>query len=203
VDTKSEHPGEDLRIIRDLMYRATKDRVLAGWEGISWGVVFLVAGTVTHVSCVTGETFFLAPAIVCTWIGLVSLGILSELLSYAWKTSRAGILLFPPLVRQLILAYLAMTLLGIAFGTVFVHLGEYMYLPGGMILVFGTTIVIHGLLSMSPKALLIRGGLYVATGLLAMGPFLEWSFLVVAFVGGTGSLFWGIWILRLQGEFRD
>ena len=103
---KPEQAIEDLKIIRQVMSRTLPSMVMSGWQGISWGVVSLLGGTLTHHYCVAGTTSFTSPGISLLWILLLIVGGTAETFFYIRKARRNRISLLSPVVKNIMIGFI-------------------------------------------------------------------------------------------------
>jgi hypothetical protein len=171
--------------------------VMSGWQGISWGVVSLLGGTLTHHYCVAGTTSFTSPGISLLWILLLIVGGTAETFFYIRKARRNRIPLLSPVVKNVMIGFTAFIVLGGIFHWIFQHLGRFHYIPGSWMLILGAGSIFIGLFSI--MEIWVLGLVLMSGGVLAVGPFLGASYLMLALFGGIGSILWGIWVNHRLG----
>lgn len=192
-----KHAREDLHYIRQIMSQVSPPLSMSGWMGVGWGVVFFTGGIVTHIAQFVSKASFGSSLLIYFWIVLLLIGSVSEIFFSVRKCLSAGLPVFTKHIGYLYLGFTANILAGFSVQMIFSHLGEYFYIPGAWMLIFGSGSILFGLFA--SKELAILGIIYMAGGVLAVWPFVQGSFLVLALFVGMGTFLWGLWVNRRLG----
>ncbi len=195
---ESEKAREDLKVIRQIMSTVSPPFSVSGWAGVGWGIVLLIGGIITHVFWVKGSGSFQSSVLTSFWICLLIIGSTMETFFYLRKCLLNGLPLFTQNLGYSMLGFSAIMIAGFAFHMIFSHLGQHLYIPGVWMLMIGTGCIFFGLFT--SMEICVMGVLSMVGGLLAVGPFLNGSFLVLALFGGVGMILWGFWVNQRLGE---
>ena len=194
---KPEEAMEDLRVIRQIMSKNISPLAFSGWEVVSWGVMILIGGLITHYYSTPGDPLSLSPGIAVLWIVLLITASILETFFYVRKAIRDHLPLVSPIIIHFYLGFAAIIVAGGAFHLIFHKLGLFLHIPGSWMLIAGAGYIYSGLFVI--MEFWVLGIITMVGGILAVGPFLDYSFLVTALFAGVGWILWGIWINRRRG----
>ncbi len=192
-----KHAQEDLHYIRQIMSQVSPPLSMSGWMGVGWGVVFFVGGGVSHIFQVITNGALSSSFLFYFWIPLLVIGSVTETFFYVRKCLYTGMPIFNRNTNCVYLGSLSSIIAGIAIHLILSKLGGYLYIPGAWMLIIGSCCIISGLFA--SIELCILGLLYMVGGLLAVGPYENSSFLVLAFFGGICTFVWGVWVNHRLG----
>ncbi len=194
---KPEEAMEELRVIRQIMSKNISPLIISGWEVVSWGLMILIGGLITHYYSTPGDPLSLSPRLGILWIFLLLTASILETFFYVRTAHKEGLPLLSPIIVRFYLGFSALIIAGSAFHLIFHQQGLFLHIPGSWMLIAGAGYIYVGLFVI--MEFWILGLITMVGGLLALGPFLDYSFLVTALFAGAGWILWGLWINRRRG----
>ena len=187
---KQEEALEQIRLIREMMQKASQKFLFSPWQWIEWGVLVIVGCLLTHWLQNSGS----ANNIIFLWIAIFIIG--GALESYIWMVAarRRGIEPFNTYILRLWgVAFTIMTM-AIILTFVFIDLHQTLYIPGLWLMTMGVVMVSFFIMA-ERKDLFLFGVTQIVGGVLAVSFLLEHSLLVGAVFFGIGALIHGIYSL--------
>jgi hypothetical protein len=181
---------DNLRYIRGMMERAATFTAVSGWGEVVIGITAFAAAFVA-----SRQT--LPWAWLATWVGEAGVAAGISVASMTLKAHIANMPLLSGPMRKLVLSFSPPIIVGAVLTAVFVHAGQFGFLPGVWMLLYGAAVVSAG--TYSVRSLPVMGAMFMIVGAVALVAPAAWatSLLMIGF-GGLHVLF-GLWIARRHG----
>jgi len=187
---KQEEAMEQIRLIREMMQKASHRFLFSPWQWIEWGVLIIIGYLATSWLQNHGQSNH----IIILWISIFIIGAALE--SYIWMAAarRRGIEPFNAFILKLWGVAFAIMTMSIILSFIFIDLRQALYIPGLWLMTMGVVMVTFFILA-ERKDLLLFGATQMVGGILAVSFLLEHSLLVGAVFFGIGALIHGIYSL--------
>lgn len=187
---KQEEALGQIKLIREMMQKASDRFLFSPWQWIEWGVLISVGYIITLLLQKYGQSgyiFFL-------WLSIFVIG--SVLETYIWMTAarERGIEPFNYFILKLWGVAFTIMAMSIILTFVFISLGHILYIPGLWLMTMGVIMISFFILS-DRKNLFVFGIAQMVGGLLAVSFMLKFALLIGAVFFGIGALINGIYLL--------
>ena len=181
---------DNLRYIRGMMEQAATFTAVSGWGEVVIGVSAIGAALVA-------SRQVLPWAWVTTWLAEAGIAAGVSVASMTLKAHAANMPLLTGPVRKLILSFSPAIIVGAVLTAVLIRHGEYTFLPGMWMLLYGAAVVSAG--TYSVRSVPVMGAAFMLTGAFALLAPATWSTaILIAGFGGLHIVF-GLWIARRHG----
>jgi len=200
-----EEALKQIKIIRQMMSRATDKFFFSPWQWIEWALLIII-GCVLTIWC---------PAVMCKmpllflWVIIFIVGGSLETLIWMRAAQNRGVEPFNPLIMRIWGMAGCIMFIAIILSLVFIQIHQPFYIPGLWMLSMGVTLYSCVILG-GRKRLLIIGTILLVCGLTALSFLVVYSLYVLMAGFGLGGLLYGVWQLYadrkaniLKGENDD
>jgi len=181
---------EQIKLIRDMMHKASQKFFFSPWQWIEWGIVVLVGGILTHWLIITGDSTHISTV----WISVFIIGGTLEGVAWVLDALRRGIDPFSPFVLKIWGALGCLLLPALFFTIVLIQLHLSLYIVGLWLITTGAAMFMIVLLG-ERKELMLFGVLMLVCGILSATIFIDQALLIGVTSFGFGSLIMGIYVL--------
>ncbi len=183
------HATSNLRYIRETMERASTFTAVPGWGGALMGLAAVAA-------CILCEV--VAPLLwLPIWLGCGVLSLSIGTLAIAEKSKRRGTPLDSPATRRFALGFAPPLVAGAVLTAVFVRFGLERFIPGLLLLLYGTGVVTGG--TFSVRVVPLMGLCFQAVGALALFAPAAYGNLLMGAGFGVLHIAFGVVIARRHG----
>jgi len=181
---------DNLSFIRGVMERAVTFTAVSGWGQVVIGITAVVAALVAARQA-------LPWARVATWVAEAGIAAGISVASMALKSHAANMPLISGPIRKLVLSFSPPMIVGAVFTAVLVKHGNYDYLPGVWMLLYGAAVVSAG--TYSVRSVPVMGAAFMAVGTLTLFAPVAWGTALMILTFGALHIAFGIWIAWRHG----
>jgi hypothetical protein len=181
---------DNLRFIRGMMERAVTFTAVSGWGEVVIGVTAIAAAFVA-----SRQT--LPWAWLATWVAEAGVAAGISVSSMTLKAHAANMPLLSGPMRKLVLSFSPPIIVGAVLTAAFVQRGQFGFLPGVWMLLYGAAVVSAG--TYSVRSLPVMGAMFMIVGAVTLVAPAAWAtaLLMIGF-GGLHVVF-GLWIAWRHG----
>ncbi|MBY0502646.1 MAG: hypothetical protein K2X03_01970 [Bryobacteraceae bacterium] len=183
------HATRNLRFIRETMERASTFTAVPGWGGVLMGLVALAACAL----CQVVPARWWLPV----WLGCGVLSMSIGTLAIVEKSRRRGTPLDSPGARRFALGFAPPLVAGAVLTAAFLHFGLERFVPGLLLLLYGTGVVTGG--TFSVRVVPAMGLCFQAVGALALFAPAAYGNLLMGVGFGLVHIVFGAIIARRHG----
>ena len=181
---------DNLRFIRGVMERAVTFTAVSGWGQVVIGVTAIVAALVAAHQA-------LPWARVATWVAEAGIAAGISVASMTLKSHAANIPLLSGPIRKLVLSFSPPMIVGAVLTAVLVMHGNYDYLPGVWMLLYGAAVVSAG--TYSVRSVPVMGALFMIVGTVTLLAPPTWGTELMILTFGFLHIGFGVWIAWRHG----
>jgi hypothetical protein len=186
-----EHALDHLRYIRETMERAGAFTAISGWGQMGVGAIGLASAAVAGRQPTLGRS-------VAVWLAAAPVGAVVAGVAMWRKARRAGVPLLSGPGRKFALGFLPPLATGALLTVACWRAGQFAWLPGTWLLLFGAGVVAGG--SASVDVVPVMGASFMALGTCALlGPVAWGPWLMAAGFGGLHMAFGVVIAVRYGG----
>lgn len=181
---------DNLRFIRGVMESAVTFTAVSGWGQVVIGLTAVVAALVAARQA-------LPWARVATWVAEAGIAAGISVASMALKSHAANMPLLSGPIRKLVLSFSPPVIVGAVLTAVLVLHGEYDYLPGVWMLLYGAAVVSAG--TYSVKSVPVMGAAFMLVGTITLFAPVSWATALMIVSFGALHIVFGAWIAWRHG----
>ena len=181
---------DNLSFIRGVMERAVTFTAVSGWGQIVIGITAIVAALVA-------DRQSLPWARVATWVAEAGIAAGISVASMAIKSHAANMPLLSGPFRKLVLSFSPPMLVGAVLTAMLVLHGEYEYLPGIWMLLYGAAVVTAG--TYSVRSVPVMGAAFMLVGTVTVFAPPTWGTALMIIAFGALHIIFGAWIAWRHG----
>jgi hypothetical protein len=181
---------EQIKLIREMMHKASQKFFFSPWQWIEWGVVVLIGGFLSHLLIGRGDTTHISTV----WISVFIVGATLEGVAWILDAQRRGVDPFSPFVLKIWGALGCILLPGIFFTIILVQLHLSIYIVGLWLITTGSAMFMIVLLG-ERKELFLFGLVMLVCGIASASIFIDQALHIGVFSFGLGSLIMGVYVL--------
>ncbi len=184
---------EQIKLIREMMQRASHRFFFSPWQWIEWGVVVLIAGLTTQWMLATNNT----ENIFMLWTAAFIVGGTLEGVAWVLDAQRRGLDPLNPFYLKIWGVFFCLMLPAVVFTIVLVQVHLPLYIVGLWLTTIAAAMFVVVLMG-ERKELMLVGALMLSGGIFSVSILLEQAVLVGTVCFGGGGLLTGIYLY-----FRD
>ncbi len=181
---------DNLRFIRGVMERAVTFTAVSGWGQIVIGVTAIVAALVAGRQA-------LPWARVATWVAEAGIAAGISVASMTLKSHAANVPLLSGPFRKLMLSFSPPMIVGAVLTAMLIKHGNYDYLPGVWMLLYGAAVVSAG--TYSVRSVPVMGAAFMVVGTITVFAPFTWATAMMILSFGALHIAVGIWIAWRHG----
>jgi hypothetical protein len=181
---------DNLRFIRGVMEQAVTFTAVSGWGQIVIGLTAVVAALVAARQA-------LPWARVATWVAEAGIAAGISVASMTVKSHAANMPLLTGPFRKLVLSFSPSMMVGAVLTAVLIKHGNYDYLPGVWMLLYGAAVVSAG--TYSVRSVPVMGAAFMLVGTITLLAPVSWTTALMIFAFGVLHIVFGLWIAWRHG----
>jgi len=181
---------DNLRFIRGVMERAVTFTAVSGWGQVVIGLTAIVAALVASRQS-------LPWARVATWVAEAGIAAGISVASMTLKSHAANIPLLSGPIRKLALSFSPPMIVGAVLTAGLILHGNYEYLPGVWMLLYGAAVVSAG--TYSVRSVPVMGALFMVVGTVTLFAPATWGTELMILSFGFLHIVFGVWIAWRHG----
>jgi len=181
---------DNLRFIRGVMERAVTFTAVSGWGQVVIGLTAIVAALVAARQA-------LPWARVATWVAEAGIAAGISVASMTLKSHAANIPLLSGPIRKLALSFSPPMFVGAVLTAFLVKHGNYEYLPGVWMLLYGAAVVSAG--TYSVRSVPVMGMAFIIVGTITLFAPATWGTELMILTFDLLHILFGIWIAWRHG----
>jgi len=181
---------DNLSFIRGVMERAVTFTAVSGWGQVVIGLTAIVAALVAARQA-------LPWARVATWVAEAGIAAGISVASMALKSHTANMPLLSGPVRKLALSFSPPMIVGAVLTAMLITHGNYDYLPGVWMLLYGAAVVSAG--TYSVRSVPVMGAAFMVLGAITVFAPFSWATAMMILSFGALHIGFGIWIAWRHG----
>jgi hypothetical protein len=181
---------DNLSFIRGVMERAVTFTAVSGWGQVVIGITAIVAALIAARQS-------LPWARVATWVAEAGIAAGISVTSMSLKSHAANMPLLSGPIRKLVLSFSPPMIVGAVLTAVMVRHGNYEYLPGVWMLLYGAAVVSAG--TYSVRSVPVMGGAFMIVGTVTLFAPVTWTTALMMLTFGALHIAFGIWIAWRHG----
>ena len=181
---------DNLSFIRGVMERAVTFTAVSGWGQVVIGITAIVAALVAARQS-------LPWARVATWVAEAGIAVGISVASMAFKSHAANMPLLSGPVRKLVLSFSPPMIVGAVLTAMLILHGNYDYLPGVWMLLYGAAVVSAG--TYSVRSVPVMGAAFMLVGTITLFAPATWATAMMIVAFGALHIGFGLWIAWRHG----
>ena len=181
---------DNLRFIRGVMERAVTFTAVSGWGQVVIGLTAIVA------ALVAGRQT-LPWARVATWVAEAGIAAGISVASMTFKSHAANMPLLSGPLRKLVLSFSPPMIVGAVLTAMLIKHGNYDYLPGVWMLLYGAAVVSAG--TYSVRSVPVMGAMFMLVGTITLFAPFTWATAMMILSFGMLHIAFGMWIAWRHG----